>query len=51
MGLDTHDIEQVIHVGPSTDIEDYVQEIGRIGSNNDSVLSTDEYSAVAVSFL
>ena len=34
MGLDIPDIEQVIHVGPSTDIEDYAQEIGRIGRNN-----------------
>ena len=34
MGLDIPDIEQVIHVGPSTDIEDYAQEIGRVGRNN-----------------
>lgn len=34
MGLDIPDIEQAIHVGPSTDIEDYAQEIGRIGRNN-----------------
>ena len=34
MGLDIPDIQQVIHVGPSTDIEDYAQEIGRSGRNN-----------------
>lgn len=31
MGLDVQDIQQVIHVGPSTDLEDYAQEIGRAG--------------------
>ena len=34
MGLGIPDIEQVIHVGPSTDIDDYAQEIGRAGWNN-----------------
>ena len=34
MGLDIPDIEQVVHVGPSTDLEDYAQEIGRAGRNN-----------------
>ena len=33
MGLDVPDIQQVIHIGPSTDIEDYAQEIGRVGRN------------------
>ena len=33
MGLDVQDIQQVIHVGPSTDIEDYAQEIGHAGRN------------------
>ena len=28
MGLDVQDIQQVIHVGPSTDLEDNAQEIG-----------------------
>ena len=31
MGLDVPDIQRVIHIGPSTDIEDYAQEIGRVG--------------------
>ena len=34
MGLDIPDIKQVIHVGPSADIEEYAQEIGRIGRND-----------------
>ena len=34
MGLGIPDIEQVIHVGPSADIEDYAQEIGSAGWNN-----------------
>lgn len=33
MGLDVQDIQQVIHIGPSTDIEDYAQEIGHAGRN------------------
>jgi len=30
MGLDVSDIQQVIHIGSSTDIEDYAQEIGKL---------------------
>ena len=33
MGLDVPDIQQVIHIGPSTDIEDYAQEIGHARRN------------------
>ena len=36
MGLDIPDIKQVIHIGPSNDIEDYAQEIGRAGRNRDA---------------
>ena len=35
MGLDVPDIQQVIHIGPSTDIEDYAQEIGRVGRSGE----------------
>ena len=31
MGVDIHDISMVIHYGPSSDIEDYLQESGRAG--------------------
>ena len=31
MGVDIHDISVVIHYGPSSDIEDYLQESGRAG--------------------
>ena len=33
MGFDVPDIQQVIHIGTSADIEDYAQEIGRAGRN------------------
>ena len=31
MGLDCPDVHQVVHWGPSSDLEHYVQEIGRAG--------------------
>lgn len=33
MGLDIPDIQQVLHLGPSSEIEDYAQEVGRGGRN------------------
>lgn len=33
MGLDVADIQQIIHIGPSSDIDDYAQEVGRGGRN------------------
>lgn len=33
MGLDVQDIQQVIHISPSVDIEDYAQQIGRVWRN------------------
>ena len=34
LGIDCADVRQVIHLGPLTDIEDYVQHIGRAGRDN-----------------
>ena len=31
MGIDIPDIRQIVHWGPPSDIEQYVQEIGRVG--------------------
>ena len=39
MGIDCHDIRQVIHFGPSSGIESYVQETGRAGRDNLSSLA------------
>ena len=34
LGIDCPDVRQIIHLGPPSDIEDYIQQIGRAGRDN-----------------
>ena len=34
MGIDCPDVQEIIHVGPPSDVEDFVQQIGRAGRDN-----------------
>ena len=34
MGIDCHEVRQIIHVGPPEDVESYVQHIGRCGRDD-----------------
>ena len=40
MGVDCHDVRQIIHFLPPTDIESYVQETGRAGRNGNLAIAT-----------
>ena len=40
MDLDSPNIRKVIHWGPSSDVESYVQETGRVGRNGEFALAT-----------
>ena len=39
MGIDCHDVRQLIHLGPPIDIEAYVQETGRAGRDGSPALA------------
>ena len=38
MGIDCHDVEQVVHLGQPESVESYIQEIGRNGAQSVAVL-------------
>ena len=40
MGLDSPNVRKVIHWGPSSDVESYVQETGRVGRDGEFALAT-----------
>ena len=40
MGVDCHNVQQIIHFLPPTDIESYVQETGRAGRNGSFATAT-----------
>lgn len=44
MGVDCHNVQQIIHFQPPTDIESYVQETGRAGRNGNFATATLLYS-------
>ena len=45
MGVDCPDVSKVIHYGPPEDIEQYVQETGRVGRDGSSATALLLYGA------
>ncbi len=44
MGIDCPNVHHIIHVGPPSDVESYIQQIGRAGRDNEKSYASILYS-------